>query len=535
MSGKHDRFLKWALIASVMILFFSLGHRALWDPDEGRYAEMAREVLVLNDWVTPHLNYLLYFEKPMMHIWLLAISFKVLGISEWAARLVSIVAALGGAALTGLLAWKMWGQRAGLIAALSLLTSAEYFILANVVDINITLTLFITGAMVFFWLGQEEKKPWYFLLSWASMALAVLTKGPIGVILPGGAIFLYILFTRQFRLIRESRPVSGMLLFLAIALPWYILVSLKNPDFFSFFFINQNISRYASSDEHNKPFYFFLTVIAGGAMPWAFLLPSMIRKTWVQGMSKEVIYILTWFFVILLFFTPSHSKLATYILPCFSPLALMAGYVFKDHTEKERSAFFAACAFWVFLGAALTLFPSLVSAGLFEPSSVSLTPLMHIGPLAGAIVILGSVLGVWLGRRYDIAGGFAVLGITVMIVGTVFSPQWDEQRSTKDLVEGLPPDARLCTFARYYQSSSFYAKRQVVLVDAAGELEYGIRKNTDASKVMTLDGLSRLMGSDSKTYCIITANNLSLFRSEIPRSVVTKQVKNFCLMNVPSG
>ncbi len=178
MDKNQNILLKIILCIAVAALFINIGGKALWDPDEARYAEMAREVVVLNDWLTPHLNFLLYFEKPMMYVWMVAASFKVFGVTEWAARLVSLLCTLGGAALTGYMAYKLWGRRAGLISAIILLTSLEYLLMANIVDLNMALTLFITAAMVFFWQGQQEKKALWFYLFWISMALATLTKGP---------------------------------------------------------------------------------------------------------------------------------------------------------------------------------------------------------------------------------------------------------------------------------------------------------------------------------------------------------------------
>jgi len=528
----RESFLKWALIASAAILFFTLGHRALWDPDEGRYAEMAREILALHDWVTPHLNYIPYLEKPMLFMWLNAVSFAVFGTTEWAARLVPFLCGLAGAGLSGLMAYRLWGRRAGFLTALILMTSLEYFVLSSVVDINMTLTLFITAAMVFFWLGHSEKKPRYLFMAWASLALATLTKGPVGVVLPVGAVGLYILLTRQFGLILESRPIRGTLLFLAIALPWFVLVSIRNPEFFSYFFIDQNIARYSVSSEHNQPIYYFIVVVLGGALPWTFMLPDAIRKLAGQRVPREVLYILLWFFVILLFFMPSHSKLATYVLPCFPPLALLLGYVCKDAPERGGIALSCAGAVWLCLGVGLALFPTLASHGILA-SSLRTAPLMGIAHAAGAILIMGTMAGMWVGRRYDRAAGYALLGISLMVLFTVFTPRWDDQRSTRSLVQDLPPEANLCAYSRYYQSSGFYAKRQVLLVDASGELNFGIRHHSDKARVLTLDDLSRLMRSDPGSYCLTSSRNLASLRQKIPGIAVARQSGGLSLLHVP--
>ncbi len=529
----HERYLMWALIASAAILSLSLGGRALWDPDEGRYAEMAREILVLHDWVTPHLNFLLYFEKPMLFMWLEALSFKIFGVSESSAHVIPLVSALGGVALVGLMAWKLWGRRAGLVASLSLITSLEYFFLASAVDINMPLALFITSALVFFWLGHREKNSLYILLSWASMALATLTKGPIGVILPLGSICIYILLSRQFSLIKKSRPVSGILLLLAIASPWFILVSIKNPDFFSFFFINQNLERYTSSSERYQPFFYFVPVILGGALPWTFLLPSAIKEIWQNKIPREVLYIFVWFSLIFLFFTPSHSKLATYVLPCFPPLSLLLGYACKGSPKKGGLPLNLTGILWLCMGVLLILFPVLQTHGIVHISSEGAIPLVHIGTTAGAILIFATLIGIWLGRKYDNALGLAMMGMVIMILAITFAPKWDSLRSTKSLVQDLPSSAKLYAYRGYGQSSSFYSQRQVGLVESVGELEFGIKHNREKGVVITADELAASMKTDKNVYCLTDKDNLPNLRKTMPSIAIVKQTNDLCLLHIP--
>ena len=528
----HEKYLTWALIASAAILSLSLSGRALWDPDEGRYAEMAREILVLHDWVTPHLNYLLYFEKPMLFMWLEALSFKIFGVSEGPAHLIPLISALGGVALAGLMAWKLWGRRAGLVASLSLITSLEYFFLASAVDINMPLALFITSALVFFWLGHKEKNTLYILFSWASMAFATLTKGPIGVILPLGSVCLYILLSRQFSLISESRPVSGILLLLAIASPWFILVSIKNPDFFSFFFINQNLERYTSSSERYQPFYYFVPVILGGALPWTLLLPSAVKEIWQNKMPKEILYIVVWFSLIFLFFTPSRSKLATYVLPCFPPLSLLLGYACKGSPKKGGLPLNLTGILWLCMGVLLVLFPVLQTHGIVHISSEGAIPLVHIGTTAGAILIFATLIAIWLGRKYDTVLGLAMMGMVIMILAITFAPRWDSLRSTKSLVQDLPLSAKLYAYRGYCQGSSFYSQRQVGLVESMGELEFGIKHNLGKGVVITADELAASMKTDKNIYCLTDKDYLPNLRKIMPSIAVVKQTNDLCLLHV---
>lgn len=520
-----------------MICCYHLGQRALWDPDEGRYAEIARGILVENDWMTPHLNYLLYFEKPMMFMWMVAASFKIFGFSEWAARLIPCLSALGGIALIWLMARDLWGNRAGIVASLSLITSIEYFILARTVDINMTLTLFITATMVFFWLGHKQGKGTYYLLAWACAGLAVLTKGPIGVILPLGGIGLYIIITRQWSSIKESMPIVGIMVFLAVSLPWYVTVCLKNPDFFSFFFIDQNIMRYVTNEcRRYQPWWYFFPVIIGGFLPWSVLIPEAIRRAFTgKGNRKvpgEIWYIASWFGVIFLFFSLSNSKVATYVLPCFPPLSLFIGYLFRENYKRSSIGFICAAFLWLVLGAGLILYPELVSGGILKVSD-NLVPLMDIGCIMGVIILVGTFAGVWLGKRYNAVAGFACLGIAFMIVVISFAPRWDYLRSTKALIHHVPEDARLCAYVRYFPSSSFYAERRVYLVDSRGELVFGQARCTEKEYIMTRPEFYTFMKQERNVYCLAYDKYLGLIKENVPGLVMAGHKGDLWLVRGP--
>ncbi len=529
----QERFFSWALAVCIIALFLALGSRALWDPDEGRYAEMAREILVLDDWVTPHLDYLPYFEKPMMYMWLEALSFKAFGVSPWSARLVSLVSALGVVSLAGFMGYRSWGAKAGLTAALCLLTSIEFFVLAHSVDINMTLTLFITAAFVFFWIGHAENKPGYFLLFWTAMACATLTKGPIGIILPLGAIGLYILITRQFGLIRQSRPVIGMTLYLVLTLPWFIMVSMKNPDFFRYFFIDQNIQRYTSSTERYQPFYYFIPVMLGGFLPWTFLVPSAIRRLWGNRSSRDILYLAIWFGFIFAFFTPSHSKLATYVLPCFPAMAMLMGRAFREDTPEGSLPLYLSGTLWGCIGLAMVMVPPLAAHGFALGRSSGMSPVLSSGTLMGLLLFAGILAGLWSGRRYGSLTGVAVTGMAVMITALVFAPRWDDNRSTRSLSEVIPPQARLCSYRTYYPSMSFYAKRQISLIDYRGELEFGVRNNHTEGYVLDLNELAEQMKNDPLVYCVTDAHYLKDIRKMVPNTILACREGNHCLLHVP--
>jgi 4-amino-4-deoxy-L-arabinose transferase-like glycosyltransferase len=320
---------------------------------------------------------------------------------------------------------------------------------------------------------------------------------------------------------------------LAIASPWFILVSIRNPDFFAFFFINQNLERYTSSSERYQPFFYFMPVILGGALPWTFLLGSAIKEIWKNKISREVLYIVVWFSLVFLFFTPSRSKLATYVLPCFPPLSLLLGYACKGSPQKGGLPLKLTGILWLCMGVLLVLFPVLQTHGIVHISSQGAIPLIPIGTTAGAILIVATLIGTWLGRKYDNALGVAMMGMVIMILAITFSPRWDSLRTTKSLVQDLPSSAKLYAYRGYCQSSSFYSQRQVGLVESVGELEFGIKHNRGKGVVIKADELAAFMKTDKNVYCLTDKDNLPNLRKIMPAIAVVKQTKDLCLLHIP--
>ncbi|HEX9454968.1 MAG TPA: glycosyltransferase family 39 protein, partial [Candidatus Binatia bacterium] len=209
-----DRCMPWLFFAAaIFVLLYQLGAAALFEPDEGRNAEKAREILVLNDWITPHENFYPVLDKPIFFYWLIAFSYKLFGISEWTARLPSALAAFG---TLGLIYWftrEHWGKRHALWAGLVLLTSAEFFVLARVVIFDMTLTFFLTLALIAFYeAGHKDnlnrRRGWCLLL-YLSLAAGTLIKGLIGIVVPGMIIFFYLLLSRQWSILRRIYLIPG--------------------------------------------------------------------------------------------------------------------------------------------------------------------------------------------------------------------------------------------------------------------------------------------------------------------------------------
>ena len=253
----------------------SLGLRPLYKPDEGRYGEIPREMVASGDWLTPRLNGFKYFEKPPLQYWATAAAYTLFGVSDWAARLWTGLAALAGVWMAFAAGNRLFGPPAGAFAAAILASSPLYVLLGQANTLDMSVTLFLSAAVFAFALAQREgaqprvRRRWM-LAFWAACAGAVLSKGLIGFVLPAGAVALYVLVRRDWGLLRRLELLRGGLLFFALAAPWFVAVSLANAEFAYFFFVQEHWLRFTTKMHHRiEPAWFFLPVLVVGAWPVA--------------------------------------------------------------------------------------------------------------------------------------------------------------------------------------------------------------------------------------------------------------------------
>ncbi|MFI5143460.1 MAG: ArnT family glycosyltransferase, partial [Thermoanaerobaculales bacterium] len=266
----------------VLLFFWRLGAVPLLEPDEGRYTEIPREMLASHDFVTPHLDAVLYFEKPPLVYWANAAAIAAFGLNEFAARLWSAMLGLAGLGLAYALGRAMGNRRAGVIAAAALGTMPLYVALGRLATIDMTLTFCLSAALACFWLAHREedrgRARWLWLGAFGAAALALLAKGLIGIVIPGAIVFLYLLATRQWRVLRRVPWMGGTALFLVMAAPWHVLAAVRNPDFLWFYFVHEHLLRYLTPiAERQEPFWFFLAVLGVGCAPWSGMVAASLR------------------------------------------------------------------------------------------------------------------------------------------------------------------------------------------------------------------------------------------------------------------
>ena len=310
--------------------FYGLASRALSEPDEGRYAEVAREMLVSRDWITPRLNGFNFFDKPPLHYWATAGAYLAFGISPGSARL--------WCALTGLLAivamgWagaRLFGRETGGYIMAILGSSLLFAFGSHINTLDMGVTAFLATGIACFMVAQFDPtavryRHWLNAAMWFALALAVLSKGLIGVVLPGVTLIVYMAWQRDLGVLSRLSLLVGAAIFFATCVPWFVAICRIHPDFFDYFFIKEHFTRFLTSvDQRDKPMWFFLPVVAIGMLPWTILLP-WTKRDWLAIHPHEPAkrFALAWIGVVFVFFSVSHSKLPFYILPLFPALAFL--------------------------------------------------------------------------------------------------------------------------------------------------------------------------------------------------------------------
>jgi 4-amino-4-deoxy-L-arabinose transferase-like glycosyltransferase len=391
-----------ALLAllSFFVLFHHLGGAALFDPDEGRNAEVAREILVTGDWITPYYDFLPRPEKPVFFYSLTALSYKLFGVSEAAARLPSALAALAILLLTWVFVYRRLGARAALWSGLVLVTAVQFYAFSRIVILDMTLAFFITLALFAYYQAstaesRATKRARYFLM-YAAVGGATLVKGPIGFVFPGMIVLAYIVVKRNWSALLEMELVWGIVIFLLIVAPWYAWTEARDPGYLAYFLGQEHFARYLTPYYHRtKPWYYFFGVLAVGFLPWTTLLAAMARRLWKNTRDDLSLYLLVWALVPFIFFSFSRSKMSEYLLPIYPALAILAGRILAEGLKRWEARLLALT--WQFLSLSFLY----LLAGVIRPEILPIELRAAVGQMAtvtvAALTLLAFVALPWTG------------------------------------------------------------------------------------------------------------------------------------------
>jgi 4-amino-4-deoxy-L-arabinose transferase-like glycosyltransferase len=521
-----DLLARWTylgLAAFVAVLWLAvLPSRPLFNPDEGRYAEIPREMLSGGDWIIPHLDGVPYIEKPPLQYWATAISLRVFGQSEFAARFYTALCALGTVVVVWWVAWRLWSTAAAWRASAVLSGLMLFVVLGQLLTLDMSLTFYMTLALAGFLLAQEvprSQQSWqvprapgarrWMLLAWAATALGVLTKGLVAAAIPAAVLVLYSLYSRDFTPWRRLYLSRGLPLFLVIAVPWHWLAARRLADFPQFFFVHEHLSRYLTpSADREEAWWFFAAVFALGSLPWSLSALRVVAFGWRRrvphGQFDPMLFLWIWTVFVCVFFSFSDSKLIPYILPAMPALALLIAASSADALRRE--------IFWSALGTLLAAL-ALAAASIYAPRLLASTvrnqyfltlakPLLQIA----ALLAISGIFVVFQRRDLTRAAvflsvGWCLAGLLLMRAAAAVAPVYSGVALARAL-GAIPRDEPFYSVATYDQTLPFYSQRTLKLVAYRGELDFGLRHNPDA-EIPTVGGFIDQWQKVSEGYAVM--------------------------------
>jgi 4-amino-4-deoxy-L-arabinose transferase-like glycosyltransferase len=502
------------LVLLAILWFGGLGYRKLIKPDEGRYAEIPREMVASGDWLTPRLNGLKYFEKPPLQYWTTAVAYEVFGLHEWTSRLWTALTGFCGVLLVGFTTTRLHDRRTGLVAAIVLASSLAYVLLAHFNTLDMGLTFFMTLTVCAVLLARAASigaaaveahcgggssnagaksaansattppmttaRRWM-LVAWAALALATLSKGPVAVVLCGGALVVYLALSRDWALLSQLAPVRGLALFVLIAGPWFVAVSRANPSFAHFFFIHEHVERFLTTEHRREgPLWYFVPIVVVGTLPWLTLMPKALMDAWRapprQGFAPQRLLI-GYAAIVFVFFSLSGSKLPSYVLPMFPALAMLLAPTLAriDARVLQRHL---VCVALVALAVTIAFFfvpldsaSSAVDIGRFRIAAfVAMLPWL-----------IGTVVAIVLAARRRLQAALLATGVAALFGWSallIAHETLGRGMSTYDLAlamkPSIGPDTPIYSVGTFENTLDFYLRRTVTLVAFRDELDFGL-------------------------------------------------------------
>jgi 4-amino-4-deoxy-L-arabinose transferase-like glycosyltransferase len=548
----HDTFpsRRWLFVLfalSTAIWFSTLEYRKLIKPDEGRYAEIAREMYVTGDWVTPRLNGIKYFEKPPLQYWMTAAAFEAFGENEWTARLWPALTGFGGLLLTFLVGRALFGRETALLSVSILGSSMIYVVIGHLNTLDMGLAFFMHLALCGFLManrpevGRGESRRWM-LVTWAALALGVLTKGMVAPVLAGATLIAYSLLARDFSPWRRLELARGLPLFLLIAAPWFIAVSIANPEFPRFFFIHEHVERFLTKVHHRyQPWWYFIPIFALGAVPWTLTALHALAAAWrdpERSAFRLRLFLGLWVVIVFGFFSVSDSKLPSYILPLYPALAWLTADAARRWSRGTLLAHLGVVA--LAAAAAIAVLPG-ITRYADEETTHAMIAAYGRWLIWGAAIWFGGSLGAllltWKGRAQP---ALLCLAMAAFLANTIFLQGHEELgRSNSSyyiarLVKPmLSPGVPFYSVAMYEQTLPFYLQRTVTLVDYTDEMKFGLEQ--EPSKwIPTVEAFEARWRSEADAFAVMRKDTYrEIRRHGLPMEIVAEDTRRIIVRRQP--
>ncbi|MGB7452292.1 MAG: phospholipid carrier-dependent glycosyltransferase [Lysobacterales bacterium] len=543
--NKLKHFATLVILLCAVLWFGMLGQRDLFDPDEGRYAGIPAAMVDTGDWLTPRLNDFKYFEKPVLQYWGTAVVFKIFGKSNASARLWTALLGFATALFSMLVAFRLYGIRPAIYTFLLVISYLMVVAFGHYLTLDMALSAFLVmgiGSLVIAHSSRSDESQTrnWMLAGWVALALATLTKGLVAVVLPAATVVVYSLWQRDWELWKKLHLFKGLLLFLLITAPWFVMVSIANPEFPEFFFIHEHFDRY-TSEVHSRegPLYYFIPVLMLGVSPWlitslrSLVSPGFKWSPDKPGQFDPERFMWTFVVVTFCFFSLGQSKLPGYILPVLPVIAVLSGGQIASRGEVKADR-------WVMLFLGLLFCVGAFSIELLASKHYPAEQWASYRPWiigSGLLFLLGFVV---LSIR-KIAGlpafaGVAVLCLAAGLLVVSGANSLAESRSSKviaDIIsESLPAGAPVFSFQYYPEAAVFYLGRPVTIVEYEGEMAMGIRLEPEKF-IKTQDEFLAVWQNLDQAAVVLKLNRLKNLKvDELQGTVVYKGPKTMVIIKL---
>lgn len=504
MSGNMSTANKWQRYALILLLMYlliyilPLGVRPIMIPDEARYAQIPHEMITTGNWVSPHLNGLRYFEKPVLGYWVTGISMQLFGENAFAMRLPSALSA-GLSALAVFLLCARFSRResTALYAAMIYLSMLGVFLIGTINILDSLFSFLLTAAFVTFYFSHREadaaKRLFYLVLLGIFCGLAFLAKGFLAFVLLGAVIGPYVIWQGRWQEL-FSRGWITLLSALVVVAPWAIMVHLREPEYWHYFIWEEHVRRFASEDaQHGEPLWFYLMYLPLLTMPWIVQLPTALKNLFnsheagAQGDMELARYSVLWFLIPFIFFSISRGKLPTYILPCMAPLAVMLAVGIENYLSDKKSSASLYRGFNIASGIMAAFFFIVALLLVLIQTGIVAKPVWGDAEswkwvaLAAAFV-LGGVLLLWSSKQFSTGKRMSLQAmsiVAVMFVVSIGIPQ----RTAESKIPGdfllehahrITPDTIIFSDDIMIHAVNWYFGRTDVYMIGAGESRHGL-------------------------------------------------------------
>lgn len=540
MSKKKSQILL-LLVCPLLLYFLTISFMPLLEPDESRYSDIPSLMNQTGDYVTPRLHHVVYLEKPPLVYWATALIFKVFGESDFSSRLFVALCAWGCILLVYFMGVRLRDVKTGLYAAGILSTFLFHYLIGKINILDMPLTFFVCLSIWagYRYLADSARFRIWIYLAYVAAALAVLTKGLIGLAFPFAILGIWLMFQKRWRDLPRLISPIGILAFLAITLPWVILAQKANSDFLRFFFVQEHFLRYTTKMHgRDATFFYYIPVLLLGTLPWCAFLWKASKEGHVgwRGLFKkpDIVFLLVWMLLILLFYSISSSKLIPYIGPVFLPLALLFAQIFRQSEESPESR----KGYWLYK------LPVIAQSLVFIAVLLA-PPFLRNTKLGGDLVIMYSQNWWWLiiipviaqilmiflpdrlEKKWNIRPFATIYVLSAVFFASLIFPASDflsPYKSARPVAEAIqkivPADTEVYQYKIALYGVDFYNKIRTPIIDDFGELGFGIAKLSESERkhfFLSSPEFYELVRQKGEIYCITQyRERLHDLKKEIP-------------------